>query len=80
MISEREAGQAQKAVRRLLPGYISVVHELAERFGARLVRIQEMFERQLRHRPFTAFCGEPVHPNRTGHVLIADELFETLHA
>lgn len=78
MITEREADAAQKVVLNLLPGYIQVVHELAEKFGARLVRLQDMFERHLRHRPFTAFCAEPVHPNRTGHMLIAWELLATL--
>ncbi|MBM4041990.1 MAG: SGNH/GDSL hydrolase family protein [Planctomycetes bacterium] len=78
MITESEADAAQKVVLGLLPGYIEVVHDLAERFGARLVRLQDMFQRQLRHRPFTAFCGEPVHPNRTGHLLIAHGLLRTL--
>jgi lysophospholipase L1-like esterase len=78
MITEAEADEAQRVVLGLLPGYIEVVHELAEQFGARLVRTQPMFEEQLRHRPFTAFCAEPVHPNRTGHLLIAWELLRTM--
>ena len=80
MITEAEAAGPQKTVLDVLPGYIEVVHGLAERFGARRVRTHDMFQAQLRHRPFTAFCGEPVHPNRTGHVLIACELLETMEA
>ena len=80
MITRADADEAQKTVLGLLPRYIEVVHDLAAKYGARLVCTQEMFERQLRHRPWTTFCGEPVHPNRTGHMLIAWELLRTLEA
>jgi lysophospholipase L1-like esterase len=80
MITEAQADERQKTVLRLLPQYIGVVHDLAKRFDARLVRTQEMFQRQLRHRSFTTFCAEPVHPNRTGHVLIAAELLRAMEA
>ncbi len=80
MILERDANDYQRRVLGMLGGYIEVVHDLAEQFGARLVRLQDMFETHLRHRPFTAFCGEPVHPNRTGHMLIAWELLTTMEA
>jgi lysophospholipase L1-like esterase len=80
MITEAEADERQKTVLRLLSQYIEVVHDLAERFDARLVRTQEMFQKQLRYRPFTTFCAEPVHPNRTGHVLIAAELLKAMEA
>jgi len=80
MILERDANDYQRRVLGVLPGYIEAVHELAGKFGARVVRLQDMFERQLQHRPYTAFCGEPVHPNRTGHLLIAWELLTALEA
>ncbi len=78
MMTGAEASEAQQVVLGLLPPYIEVVHEMAERFGARLCRTHEMFARQLEHRPSAAFCAEPVHPNRTGHLLIAWELLSTL--
>ena len=80
MITEAEANHRQRTVLDMLPGYLAVVRDLAEQFGARRVRTHEMFQRQLRHRPFRTFCAEPVHPNRTGHVLIAAELLRTLEA
>ncbi len=49
-------------------------------FGARLVRLQPVFERQLQYRPAEEFCPEPVHPNRTGHLLIAEAVVRTLCA
>jgi hypothetical protein len=51
---------------------------MAQKFGARLVRLQPMFERQLQHSPAETFCPEPVHPNRTGHLLIAHEVLRVL--
>ena len=80
MIAEAEADEAQTIVRGLLPPYIEVVHDLAAAFHARLCRTHDMFQRQLHHRPYTTFCGEPVHPNRTGHLLIAHELLATVEA
>jgi len=80
MTTEAHADEAQKTVLGLLPAYIEVVHDLAAKYGARLTSTQDMFESQLRHRPPTTFCGEPVHPNRTGHMLIACELLRTLEA
>jgi len=80
MITPKEADERQKVVLGLLDGYIAVVRDLARRFAARLVCTHEMFKRQLAHRPFTAFCAEPVHPNRTGHMLIACELLKTMEA
>jgi lysophospholipase L1-like esterase len=62
----------------LLPEYTSVVEALAGAFGARLVSLQPMFERQLEYRPPGDFCPEPVHPNRTGHLLIAQEILHVL--
>jgi len=78
MIAGSEASEAHRVVLGLLPPYIEVVHEMAERFDARLCRTHAMFARQLEHRPSAAFCAEPVHPNRTGHLLIAWELLGTL--
>ena len=80
MIAEADADPRQKTVLDRLRGYLDVVHELAERFGARLCPTHEMFQAQLRHRPYRTFCAEPVHPNRTGHILIAAELLNTLLA
>ncbi|NQT51755.1 SGNH/GDSL hydrolase family protein [bacterium] len=80
MIAEADADGRQKTVLGLLEGYLKVVHDLAEAFDARLVRTHDMFRHQLAHRPWGTFCDEPVHPNRTGHVLIAHELLATMEA
>jgi len=61
-----------------LTAYLDAVQRLAGEFGALHVRAHEAFQRQLRYRPAAEFCPEPVHPNLTGHTLIAHELLRAL--
>ena len=61
-----------------LPDYIAVVADMAEKYGARRVRLHDMFQRLLAHHPADAFCPEPVHPFRSGHMAIALEFMRAL--
>ncbi|MCK4472316.1 MAG: hypothetical protein KAW49_11070, partial [Anaerolineae bacterium] len=71
--------QQQRRVWALLPEYIATVHQLAEQFQARLVRLHELGQQVLQNHPAEVLCPEPVHPNTTGHGLIAYALFQALH-
>jgi lysophospholipase L1-like esterase len=51
--------------------YSRVVERLARRYGAILVRPQKAFDLQFQTRDPNEFCDEPVHPNASGHLLIA---------
>jgi len=62
----------------LIPRYIETVHDLAAKYDARLVETHAMFQRHLEHRSAETFAPEPVHPNRTGHLLIAHELLRVM--
>lgn len=73
-----EGDPFRRQVLDLLPRYLEVVADLAERYQARHVQTQAMFARQLRYRPPATFCPEPVHPYRNGHLLIAMELLQVL--
>ena len=75
---DRSGRTQQSLVLELLPRYLEVVEEMAQQFDARLVRLQPMFERHLGCRPSEEFCPEPVHPNRTGHLLIAQEVLRMM--
>ena len=78
-ISADHSGQSLRStVLGLLPEYLTIVEEMASEFEARLVQLQPVFERQLQYRPAEEFCPEPVHPNRSGHLLIADEVLRVL--
>lgn len=61
-----------------LPEYIRTVHELSRKYQTRLVKTHELFQELLRfHEPDT-FCPEPVHPNLTGHLVIAEAVYSAL--
>ncbi len=62
----------------ILPRYIETVHGMSEKYNTILVKTHEMFQKQLQYRKANTFCPEPVHPNATGHLLIAVEVFKTL--
>ncbi len=76
--TREEAGEWENQVLDLLAEYIAVVDKLAGEFEALHVRTHELFQRQLKHRPAETFCPEPVHPNPTGHMVIAHGLLEVL--
>jgi acyl-CoA thioesterase I len=62
----------------VLPDYIRVVHKLCAKYKTRLVRTHDMFQRLLKYYEADAFCGEPVHPNSTGHLAIVEEVWRAL--
>jgi lysophospholipase L1-like esterase len=74
----RNGRSPRAAVLEMLPRYLAVVHEMSRRYGARLVRTHEMFQRLLKHHDPDLFCPEPVHPNPTGHLAIAEAVYEAL--
>jgi hypothetical protein len=47
-------------------------------FGARHLKTHEVFQGHLGQRESEVFCPEPVHPNRTGHLVIAEALYRLL--
>lgn len=80
-MSQDTSGETfQSEVLEILPSYLETVHKMSGKYGTRLVRTHDMFQRQLNYREPTVFCQEPVHPNLKGHLLIAVEVFRTLRA
>lgn len=65
-------------VLRLLPEYINVVHKMSRRHKTRLVRTHDIFQKCLKRHDPDLFCPEPVHPNPTGHLVIAHEVYAKL--
>ncbi len=67
-------------VLKLLPQYLRIVNDLSRKYGTLHVKTHEVFKRLLKtHEPDT-FCPEPVHPNLTGHLVIADAVYDTLNS
>jgi lysophospholipase L1-like esterase len=68
-------GSNRKKSLELLQHYLAAVRRLSERHRTRFLDLHAVFQEQLRfHHPDT-FCPEPVHPNNTGHLLIAEEVY-----
>ena len=76
--SRDTAGEWENQVLDLLAEYIAVVHQLAADFHALHVPTHDLFQEQLKYRPAEVFCPEPVHPNPTGHMVIAHALLRAL--
>ena len=62
----------------LMPEYIDIVETMSARYGTLFLNLHDVFQLQLRYRPPSVFCPEPVHPNHTGHVVIANALMDFL--
>jgi acyl-CoA thioesterase-1 len=69
--TDTETNSWRTQVLRALDDYRKVVKQLADEFGAIFVPLHGLFQEQLRYRPADMFCPEPVHPNYSGHLLIA---------
>ena len=65
-------------VMRYIPEYIRVVEELHREFGTRYIGLHDLFAQHLKHRHPDVFAPEPVHPNPTGHLLIAEAVYSAL--
>ena len=65
-------------VLRHLPDYLGTVSKLAEQFGTYHVRFHQMFQQFLIKNIADRFGPEPVHPNRSGHLLMAYECLRVL--
>ena len=68
----------RKQVQDLLPTYLSIVARMSRKYGTRLVKTHAMFQELLRHHEADTFCPEPVHPNLTGHLAIAESVYAAL--
>ncbi len=68
----------RKQVLDILPGYIEVVHKMSSKYQTRLVKTHEMFQNLLNYHRTDLFCPEPVHPNLTGHLAIAEAVYSAL--
>ncbi len=68
----------RQKVLELLPKYLAAVHRLSRKFKTRLVRTHDLFRVQLKHRDPDTFCQEPVHPNLSGHLLIAEAVYRAV--
>jgi lysophospholipase L1-like esterase len=70
----------RRQVQDLLPAYLNIVAGLHRKYGTRIVKTHALYQHLLRYHDADAFCGEPVHPNPTGHLVIAEAVYSALSA
>ncbi len=68
----------QDAMRARMDEYGAIVKKVAERHGLKCVDLQERFNRLFEHVHSASIAWDRVHPNMTGHMLIARALLEAL--
>ena len=68
---ENNPNSQRTTVLEALGEYIAVVREMVQKFDALHVATHDVFQRQLEYYPCDTFCPEPVHPNPTGHQIMA---------
>ena len=79
-ISRDTAPNSQrKQVLDSMPDYLSIVDRLSRTFKAQHIKTHELFGRLLKYYEPDTFCAEPVHPNPTGHLVIAEAIYEALN-
>lgn len=62
----------------LLDDYICIVRDMQRKFKTRLVKTHDHFAALLKYHDPDTFCPEPVHPNTTGHLVIAEAVYAAL--
>jgi len=76
--TDRDGNSFRSEVLDLLPSYIDTVEQMADRYDTLLVNLHEIFQEQLEYRDADTFCPEPVHPNHTGHMVMAQALIDAV--
>ena len=68
----------RKKVLEVIPQYISYVERLSNEFSTYYIDLHSVFQDLIKVREPIAYAPEPVHPNETGHTVIALKLLELL--
>ena len=76
--TDRSSGSPRAQVLDRLPRYVSIVHRMSRKYRTRLLQTHAIFQRLLKHHESDLYCPEPVHPNFTGHLIIAEAVYEAL--
>jgi lysophospholipase L1-like esterase len=66
-------------VLKALPDYLEVVQELSEKYETRHLKTHERFQHLLQSHSVECFAPEPVHPHTTGHLAIAEWVYDELN-
>ena len=65
-------------MRSMMDQYSQVVRQIAEEQTSIFVDGQSAFDHYLIHQPTQSLCGDRVHPNPTGHLIIAKAFLDSI--
>ena len=77
-ISTNLGDEVDGAVLGMMPQYIDIIEEMSSKYDTLLFNLHDVFQEHQKYREPSTFCPEPVHPNHTGHLVIANALMEFL--
>jgi len=78
MSRARSESSFRRRVLDFIPKYIAVVEAMSRKYRTRLVKTHAIFQRLLKDHEPDKFGMEPVHPNLTGHLAIAEAVYAAL--
>jgi lysophospholipase L1-like esterase len=61
-----------------LPSYLKTVNAMAKKYKTKIAHTHKAYQTLLKHVDPDQICGEPVHPNTSGHTVIAYEWLKTM--
>ena len=76
--NERSTTSFRSTVLKTIPKYIQTVRKMQRKYKTRLVKTHDTFAKLLKYYDSDTFCPEPVHPNLTGHLVIAEAVYSAL--
>lgn len=76
--TDRSPSSERHAVIKDLPRYTEIVRQMAKKYRTRHIRTHDIFQKILKYHPPDALCPEPVHPDTTGHLAIAEAVYNAL--
>ena len=75
---ETSPSSCRRAVLETIPKYLRIVAAMSRKYRTRHVRTHARFQELLKYQEPDFFCPEPVHPYPTGHLVIAEAVYEAL--
>ncbi|MBI1336596.1 MAG: GDSL family lipase [Phycisphaera sp.] len=78
MSNDAGSDSFRSLVMKHLPSYLKTVHAMSKKYKTRLVRTHKAYQTLIKHVDPEQICGEPVHPNTSGHTVIAYEWLKTM--
>lgn len=73
-------GSNRKKSLDLLEHYHAAVRQISRRHRTRFLDLHKLFQDRLQYHHPDTYCPEPVHPNGSGHLLIAEHVYQTVTA